>query len=79
MTAERGCVYPFWYNFYEKLDLDFDFLLNKGCKKSGWSLIKQASAIEWKCHSLFYFENKINSRLKEIQIVAGPSYHSNCA
>lgn len=45
---------------------------------SGWSLIQQASAIEYKCHSLFYFENKINSSLKKIQNVADPSYDSNC-
>lgn len=45
----------------------------------GWSLIKQAGAIEWESHSLFYFENKINSSLKETQLVADPSYDSNCA
>lgn len=45
---------------------------------SGWSLIKQANAIEWKCHSLFYFTNKINSNLKEIQTVADPSCDPNC-
>lgn len=44
---------------------------------SGWSLIKQASAIEYKCDSLFYFENKINSSLKEIQDVADQSYDSS--
>ena len=40
---------------------------------SGWSLIKQASAIEWNA-IVYLILNKVNSSLKEIQNVADPSY-----